>query len=201
MSLKSFAAKIFAKSIAVKTAKWAKRPIKTQEKVFKKLLQKAVQTQFGRDHGFQNIKSHEDFVRQVPIRDYEQLKDYVEKIVAGQEDVLWPGKPIYFAKTSGTTSGAKYIPITAESIKHQVEASRNAILSYIHETGKSDFVDGKMIFLQGSPELDEKNGIKLGRLFRYFGPLCAQLPAKEQVAKLGGQLYSGLGDQSRCHCR
>lgn len=164
MSLKSFAAKIFARRVAKKTAYWVNHPIATQERLFKEIIQKASKTQFGRDHGFDTIHSHMDFVRNVPIRDYEQIKDYVEKVVEGKEDVLWPGKPIYFAKTSGTTSGAKYIPITKESIKNQVEASRNAILNYIYETGNSDFVNGRWIFLQGSPMLQEKNGIKLGRL-------------------------------------
>ncbi|WP_422082740.1 GH3 family domain-containing protein [Ulvibacterium sp.] len=164
MSLKSFAAKILARQVAKKTARWVNHPIATQERVFKEMIQKASRTRFGKDHGFETIGSHQDFVQKVPIRDYEEIKDYVEKVVEGQEDVLWPGKPIYFAKTSGTTSGAKYIPITKESIKNQVEASRNAILNYIHETGNSDFVNGRWIFLQGSPELQEKNGIKLGRL-------------------------------------
>ncbi|MER3375801.1 MAG: GH3 auxin-responsive promoter family protein [Allomuricauda sp.] len=164
MSLKSFAAKIFAKRIAKKNQKWVKNPIRAQEKVFKELISSAEQTQFGKDHDFGNITSHTDFTQKVPVRDYEELKGYVQKIIDGQQDVLWPGKPIYFAKTSGTTSGAKYIPITKASIKHQVEASRNAILNYVHETGNADFVDGKMIFLQGSPILEEKNGIKLGRL-------------------------------------
>ena len=164
MSLKSFAARIFAKRIAKKTDKWANSPIKTQDRVFNELIQKAANTLFGKDHNFAQIDSHDDFVKNVPIRDYEELKDYVEKVIAGDADILWPGKPIYFAKTSGTTSGAKYIPITKISIKHQVEASRNAILNYINETGNVDFVDGKMIFLQGSPELEEKNGVKLGRL-------------------------------------
>ncbi|WP_297696177.1 GH3 auxin-responsive promoter family protein [uncultured Eudoraea sp.] len=164
MSLKSFAARIFAKSIARKTAKWAGQPLESQEKVFQYLIRKAKDTKFGIDHNFKQIKSHSEFVNEVPIRDYEALRDYVEQAVAGKENILWPGKPIYFAKTSGTTSGAKYIPITSESIKEQVLASRNAILNYIHETGNSDFVDGKWIFLQGSPELQEKNGIKLGRL-------------------------------------
>ena len=164
MSLKSFAAKIFAKNVAIKTAKWVDNPIETQKRVFLKILQRAANTSFGQDHGFSDIHSHDDFVKSVPIRDYEDLKKYVDEVVAGKEDILWPGKPLYFAKTSGTTSGAKYIPITKESIKHQVEASRNAILNYIHETGKSDFVNGKMIFLQGSPEMQEKNGIQLGRL-------------------------------------
>jgi hypothetical protein len=164
MSLKSFAAKIFARRVAKKTANWVNHPIATQERVFKEIIQKASKTQFGKDHGFETIGSYKDFVQKVPIRDYEEIKDYVEKVVDGQEDVLWPGKPIYFAKTSGTTSGAKYIPITKESIKNQVEASRNAILNYVHETGNTDFVNGRWIFLQGSPELQEKNGIKLGRL-------------------------------------
>ena len=164
MSLKSIAAKIFAKNIAKKTAKWVNNPIETQEKVFKQLIKTAAATNFGKDHGFSKIQSHTDFVKQVPIRDYEALKNYVEEVVTGKKNILWPGKPLYFAKTSGTTSGAKYIPITEESIKYQIEASRNAILNYIYETGKSAFVDRKMIFLQGSPEMQEKNGIKLGRL-------------------------------------
>ncbi|MDC6387809.1 GH3 auxin-responsive promoter family protein [Maribacter sp. PR1] len=164
MSLKSFAAKIFAKRIASKTLKWVNNPHDTQQKVFKDLIEKGRTTRFGKDHDFDTINSHEDFINKVPIRDYEELKEYVNLVVAGQENILWPGKPLYFAKTSGTTSGAKYIPITESSIKNQVEASRNAILNYIHETGNSKFVDGKMIFLQGSPELTEKNGVKLGRL-------------------------------------
>ena len=164
MSLKSSAAKIFARRVTRKTAKWVNHPLETQESVFKELIHTARNTLFGREHNFEEIQTYRDFVKNVPIRDYEELKGYVDKVVEGQSDILWPGKPIYFAKTSGTTSGAKYIPITKESIKHQVEASRNAILTYINETGQADFVDGKMIFLQGSPELVEKNGIKLGRL-------------------------------------
>ncbi len=164
MSLKSFAAKIFAAIVHRRTLRWINNPIKTQKKLFEELLHAARNTQFGIDHQFNNIGSHKDFIERVPIRDYEALKPYINQILEGKTDVLWPGKPIYFAKTSGTTSGAKYIPITKVSIKHQVEASRNAILSYIHETGRTSFVNGKMIFLQGSPELTEKNGIKLGRL-------------------------------------
>lgn len=164
MSFKSFAAKIFADFIARKTAKWVNNPIAVQEKVFAELISSAKNTSFGKDHNFHKIDSYSDFVKQVPIRDYEALKPYITAVVKGEKDILWPGKPIYFAKTSGTTSGAKYIPITSESIKYQVEASRNAILNYIHETGNTDFVNGRWIFLQGSPQLEEKNGIKLGRL-------------------------------------
>lgn len=164
MSLKAFFAKQFAAIIHHKTQKWVNNPVATQQKVFEQLLVEAKNTQFGKDHHFSKIQTTEDFAQKVPVRDYEALKPYVDRVVKGEENVLWKGKPIYFAKTSGTTSGAKYIPLTAASMPYHIEAARNAILSYIHETGNADFVDGKMIFLQGSPILEEKNGIKLGRL-------------------------------------
>lgn len=163
-SIKATLSKPFAAYIAKRIKKWSSKPVETQKNVFKHLMSEAAHTAFGKDHGFSEIKSYEDFKTMVPIRDYEDLKPYVDRVVAGEEDILWKGKPLYFAKTSGTTSGAKYIPITKESMPTHVEAARNAILLYIHETGHSKFVDGKMIFLQGSPILEEKNGIKLGRL-------------------------------------
>ena len=164
LSLKSALAKPFAKQVKKSIFKWANNPIDTQKKVFQNLIKEAVNTEFGKDHDFNNIKTHEDFVKNVPIRDYEDLKPYIEKVVSGMENILWKGKPLYFAKTSGTTSGSKYIPITKESMPTHVESARNAILMYIAETGRSEFVNGKMIFLQGSPILDRKNGIQLGRL-------------------------------------
>ena len=164
MSIKSIAAKVFAKHIRKQINKWVSHPEATQQKVFKELIKTAQNTQFGVDHDFKNIHSYKDFSRLVPVRDYEELKYYVDKMVSGAENVLWPGKPLYYAKTSGTTSGAKYIPLTKESMPTHINAARNAILCYIAETGKAKFVDGKMIFLQGSPELTDKNGVKLGRL-------------------------------------
>ncbi|MBK0369618.1 GH3 auxin-responsive promoter family protein [Flavobacterium agrisoli] len=164
MSIKSTAAKLFAYKIYFQTRAWAMKPEETQAQVFQSLIRSATNTEFGKDHYFDQIKSVEDFRKQVPIRDYEDFKSYIEKIRLGEKDILWKGKPLYFAKTSGTTSGAKYIPLTKESMPFHIEASRNAILHYIHETGNADFVDGKMIFLQGSPILTEKNGIKFGRL-------------------------------------
>jgi len=164
MSIKTIAAKAFAKRIYNKTQLWAKNPVAAQHKVFRNLIRSAKNTQFGMDHNFSKIKNYGDFAKQVPVRDYEALKSYVDKVVKGESDILWKGKPLYFAKTSGTTSGAKYIPLTAASMPFHIEAARNAILHYIHETGNADFVDGKMIFLQGSPILEEKNGVKLGRL-------------------------------------
>ncbi len=163
-SLKAIFAKIFAAYVFKNVQKWAKNPIKTQEKVFNDLIAQASDTAFGKDHDFKNITTYKDFVKRVPVRDYENLKPYINRIVSGEENVLWPSKPLYLAKTSGTTSGAKYIPITKASMPYHIEAARNAILMYIHETGKTNFVSGKMIFLQGSPILKEQNGIQLGRL-------------------------------------
>lgn len=164
LSIKSTLAKPFAKTVQLSIQKWANNPIETQQKVFEDLIKQAKNTQFGKDHDFETIKTHIDFVNKVPIRDYELLKNYIERVVAGEENVLWKGKPIYFAKTSGTTSGTKYIPITKESMPYHVESARNAILMYINETGNSKFVEGKMIFLQGSPIMKEQNGIQVGRL-------------------------------------
>ena len=162
--LKSFFAKIYANQVSKKVYQWAAKPIETQDKVFRNLIFQAKNTAFGKDHQFENIKTYDDFKSKVPIRDYEALKPYVERVKAGEKDILWLGKPIYFAKTSGTTSGAKYIPITKESMPYQIAAAKEALLLYIAETGNADFVDGKMIFLQGSPEIDDTDFIKTGRL-------------------------------------
>ena len=164
MGIKSFLAKPFAKWQIKKNQKWINNPVATQQKVFQELINSAKNTAFGKDHNFSSIKSYEDFKKQVPVQDYEGLRPYVDRIVAGESDVLWKGKPIYFAKTSGTTSGEKYIPITKESIPTHIKSAKDCLLNYVVESGDASFVDGKMIFLQGSPTLEKKNGIDLGRL-------------------------------------
>ncbi|WP_028892199.1 GH3 auxin-responsive promoter family protein [Tenacibaculum sp. 47A_GOM-205m] len=164
MSIKSVLAIPFAKIVRKQVYKWANNPHKTQEKVFQYLVAEGCKTAFGKDHDFVSINNYEDFKKRVPINDYEGLRSYVDRVVEGEENVLWKGKPLYFAKTSGTTSGAKYIPISKESMPTHISAARNALLFYIAETNDASFVDGKMIFLQGSPVLEDKNGVKLGRL-------------------------------------
>ena len=164
MSLKSLFALPFAKWAVRQEQKWAKKPIETQQKVFEYLVAEGCKTAFGKDHDFVSINSYEDFKKRVPVNDYEGIRAYVDRVVAGESDVLWKGRPIYYAKTSGTTSGAKYIPITKESMPTHIKSARNALLSYINETKDASFVDGKMIFLQGSPVLQDVKGVKLGRL-------------------------------------
>ena len=164
MSIKSFFALPFAKIATKKVYNWANKPHETQEKVFKHLLSKGKNTAFGKDHNFNAISTYEDFKKEVAVTDYEGLRKYIDRIVAGETDVLWTGKPLYFAKTSGTTSGAKYIPITKDSMPTHIKAAKDALLFYIAEKKDASFVNGKMIFLQGSPVLNDKNGVKLGRL-------------------------------------
>lgn len=164
MGFRSVLARPFAAWVARQTHDWSSRPATVQEEVRAMLVNKASGTLFGKDHGFGDIRSHEDFKRQVPIRDYEALRNYIDRVLDGKPDVLWPGLPAYFSKTSGTTSGTKYIPITRDSLPNHINSARNALLSYVHETGHAAFTDGQLIFLSGSPELDEKAGIPTGRL-------------------------------------
>jgi hypothetical protein len=181
MGLKAALSKPFAAFVVKGIDKWKKNAVKAQQDTLKDLIASAKQTSFGKDHHFALVKNYEDFKKQVPVRDYEGLKNYIDRVVAGEADVMWKGKPEYFAKTSGTTSGAKYIPISKDSMPEHIKAARNALLTYIHETGNADFVNGKMIFLQGSPVMSKKNGIKVGRL---SGIVANLVPAYLQKNRL-----------------
>jgi len=164
MGIRSTLSKPFASIIINQQKKWSANPQLFQDKIRKEIVSKASGTVFGKDHQFGAIESYEDFKQAVPIKDYEGLRSYVDQILAGEDDVLWPGKPAYFAKTSGTTSGTKYIPITKDSIPNHINSARNALLNYVYDSGKSKFLDGKLIFLSGSPIVDKKAGINTGRL-------------------------------------
>jgi hypothetical protein len=164
MGFKSFLLKPFAKKIARDIDRWSANAVGAQRKVYQQLLAKGQHTRFGRDHQLKAEMPYEAFRDQVPVRDYEALKPYVERIKKGEKDVLWPGLPKYFAKTSGTTSGVKYIPLTKDSMPNHFGSARNALFNYYARTGNGRFLDGKMIFLSGSPELEEVGGIPTGRL-------------------------------------
>jgi hypothetical protein len=164
MKLKSLLAKPFASIVANKIRKEMQRAVEDQEAILEELIKTGRKTDFGKDHHFDNIHSYNDFKQAVPIRDYELFKPYINKIKEGRQNVLWKGLPIYLAKTSGTTSGVKYIPITKDSISNHLDTARNALLNYMSETGHTDFADGKLIFLSGSPVLERVGGIPYGRL-------------------------------------
>jgi len=174
MGLKSSLSLPFAKYIIEKNKQWKNNAIKVQNDLLLSLIKQASSTQFGEDHSFAKISNYTDWKNNVPVRDYEDLKGYVQEIIDGKKDVLWPGRPLYFCKTSGTTSGTKYIPISKESMPHHITAGRDAILSYIAETKNTSIVNGKMIFLQGSPELTKTGEILTGRL---SGIVAHHIPA------------------------
>ena len=162
--IKKKIALIWAKKHVKETEIYKQNAVEDQEKLLLSLVKTAEKTLFGREHQFENIQTVQDFQKQVKIADYEELKPYIERVKKGQRNILWTETPEYFAKTSGTTSGAKYIPISKEGMPYQIAAAQSAIFHYINQKNNSDFVSGKMIFLQGSPELEEINGIKTGRL-------------------------------------
>lgn len=164
MGIRSLLSKPLAQYVVNQQQRWMYNAPTAQQRWMQHIVEKAKGTVFGRDHHFKDIQDYRDFKQAVPIRDYEDLKGYVQQIIDGQDDVLWPGKPLYFAKTSGTTSGTKYIPISKDSISNHIDSARNAILNYVHETSKANFLDGKLIFLSGSPVLDTKGSVPTGRL-------------------------------------
>lgn len=164
MKIKSFLAKPYASIIHSRIRKGMLNAVADQEAILQYLLKTGSKTTFGKDHHLNDVKNYEEYREAVPVRDYEGFKDYIEKIKSGQQNVLWKGKPIYFAKTSGTTSGVKYIPISKDSIHNHINTARDALLCYMVESGNTAFADGKMIFLSGSPVLERVGGIPTGRL-------------------------------------
>jgi hypothetical protein len=164
MKIKSFLAKPFAGYIYKQIKKGIETALQDQQQILQQIMKAAAHTQFGKEHQFSSIKSYEDFKANVPIRDYEDFKPWIEQIKQGKHNVLWKGMPAYFAKTSGTTSGVKYIPISKDSIPNHINTARNALLCYMAETGNTKFADGKLIFLSGSPELERIAGVPTGRL-------------------------------------
>ncbi|WP_026751555.1 GH3 auxin-responsive promoter family protein [Sediminibacterium sp. C3] len=164
MNYKSLLAKPFANVIHNSIRKGMMHAVQHQELILKNLVKQGAKTQFGKDHHLSAGMDHKAFSQAVPVRDYELMKPYIEQIKAGKPNILWKGKPIYFAKTSGTTSGVKYIPITKDSIPNHIQTARNALFCYMAETGNTAFANGKMIFLSGSPVLERTGDIPTGRL-------------------------------------
>lgn len=164
MKFKSLLAKPFASIVHNRIRKEMQRAVEDQEAILEDLIKTGRKTDFGKEHKFDAIHAYDEYKQAVPIRDYEAFVPYINKVREGRHNVLWKGAPIYLAKTSGTTSGVKYIPITKESIDNHVDTARNTLLCYMAETGNTTFADGKLIFLSGSPELERIGNIPSGRL-------------------------------------
>lgn len=191
MGIKGTLVQPYAQMVARGIRKRALQPRRMQQHTFAQLVHRGRFTRFGQEHDFGNIRNHREFAQRVPISDYENFRPYVDAIIAGEKDVLWPGKPVYFAKTSGTTSGVKYIPISAESVGHHVNTARNAVFCYMAETGRHTFIDGKMIFLSGSPELEKTGGILTGRL---SGIVNHQIPGWMKLSQVPSYATNCIDD-------
>lgn len=181
MGYKSTISKPYCNWIASDTAKWTANAVSDQDKILKRLIKKARNTRFGKDHHFNGITDHNTFTAQVPLRDYEDLRPYIDLILAGEKDVLWPGTPKYLAKTSGTTSGVKYIPLTKDSMPNHMRTATSAFLNIASQSGMEDVLDGRVMFLSGSPEMEDKAGIPIGRL---SGIVNHEIPAWVAANKL-----------------
>ena len=164
MKIKSFFAKPFAAYVHRNIRKEMHNALNDQQRILQYLIEIGRKTQFGKSVKLADTNDYQSFKDSVSLQDYEGLRPWIEKIKGGGQNVLWKGKPLYFAKTSGTTSGIKYIPITKDSIPNHINTARNALLCYMAETGNTRFADGKLIFLSGSPELERVGGIPTGRL-------------------------------------
>jgi len=163
MSLKSALINLFALKVRGNIRKMADNALADQEIIMKSILHRASSCSIAKKYRFSEIQDYKDFRQAVPVRGYEDMRDDIQKIIDGEYDVLWPGRPKYFAKTSGTTSGVKYIPISKESMPFHINTARNAILNYLAQS-KRDIFAHQLIFLSGSPVLENKGGIKTGRL-------------------------------------
>lgn len=193
MGMKALAAKALAKLVIKARNRQYSDPVGLQLKTLQSLLGQARNTSFGKEHHFSDLKSPADYRQAVPVREYEQFRPFIDRVLQGEHNILWPGKPIYLCKTSGTTSGVKYIPLSRESMPNHIRSARNALLSYINDSGKAEFTDGKMIFLQGSPVLHphQPSGIPLGRL---SGIVANHVPAYLQKNRMPGFAVNSIED-------
>lgn len=143
MSIKQILAKIsFCQKYCLSNPKWANNPVKRNKKFLKTLSTSTAYT-ICSDH-FLTIKNFDDFVKQVPIRDYEGLKPYIEQVVAGKRGCFMGRKLIYFAKTSRPQAGQNYIPITTDLMPFAIKLPCKChIYIYMNETKNTSFIDGK----------------------------------------------------------
>ena len=123
-----------------------------QRRVLKRLLGKAAQTEWGRAHGYTEALAYEDFARQTPLNTYEELKGFIDRMRHGEENVLWPGRVKWYAKSSGTTNDkSKFIPVSKDGLHDTHYAGgTDAVVWYLRNNPKSRIFDGKALILGGS---------------------------------------------------
>ena len=133
-------------------ARYATDAEEIQRKVLARLLREAAQTAYGRDHGFGEIRSYEEFSRTVPVNTYEELKGFIDRMRHGERDVLWKGRVEWYAKSSGTTNDkSKFIPVSSAGLHDTHYAGgTDAVALYLHSHPESRLFDGRALILGGS---------------------------------------------------
>ena len=133
-------------------ARYASETEEIQRGVLRHLVSQAAQTEWGKAHGYDNIKSYEDFAAQVPVSTYEETKGYIDRMRHGEKDVLWKGSVKWYAKSSGTTNDkSKFIPVSAEGLKRiHYAGGRDAVALYLRNNPESRIFDGRTLILGGS---------------------------------------------------
>lgn len=138
---------------------WTADPVKAQHKVWQDLLSSGQNTEFGRAHHFSSIQSLEEYKAAVPVHEYDDLKPYIERMLQGEENILWNTPVEWFAKSSGTTSDkSKFIPISEESLKeNHYRASKDILSFYYAAFPQSDLLTGKALVIGGSHQVAQLN--------------------------------------------
>ncbi len=158
-----------------------------QDRIFRKLIQAAASTEWGNKYDYRHIGSYTNFQR-VPIQTYEDIKSYVDRMRHGEENILWPGKVIWYAKSSGTTNDkSKFIPVSKDGLHHiHYQGGTDAVALYLQQNPESRFFSGKGLILGGShsPNYNVKDslvGDLSAILIQNINPLVnfIRVPSKE----------------------
>ena len=133
-----------------------KYPLEVQHEVFVKLIENGEDTIFGKHHGFDSIKNYEQFNQQVPIQEYDDLKPYVDRLMSGEQNLLWPNEIKWFAKSSGTTAAkSKYIPVSKEALEDcHYKGGKDLLSLFINANPESDVYNGKSFVVGGSSTIN-----------------------------------------------
>lgn len=157
-------------------------PIDTQQQVFNDLIGSAQFTEYGKKYDFEHVSGISEFQKTVPINDYESLKPYIQRILEGNQNILWPSPITWFAKSSGTTSDkSKFIPVSKESLDdNHFRGGKDVLALYLREYPQSNLTSGKCLLLGGSHQINQLSAAS------FFGDLSAVML---QNMPLAGQLF------------
>ncbi len=134
-----------------------KYPLEVQEELFRELIRRGKNTEFGRKYGFDSIRSYRDYKNNVPVHSYEQIFPYIERVMKGEQNILWPSEITWFAKSSGTTNArSKFIPVSTEALENcHFKGGKDLISIYVNNYPDSRMFTGKGLAIGGSHQINE----------------------------------------------